>query len=109
MAEKDKHVKPSGPLVDFYLAANAQYKKGERIPLSVNGFEYTCTVGSRQKLPKEVVDVLQNAKSRTERVKTSIYDPEKGGVPRKQEDFYKPEKDYVYHSEFDVEILSVKD
>lgn len=103
------HEKPGGPMIEFYLAANAQYEKGEVIPVSVNGHNYYAKVGERQMLPKDVVDVLKNSKSKTAKVKTGNYDPDRGGVPRKQELFYQAEKDYVYQCEFDIEELAIHD
>lgn len=105
MAKGKSYPKPSGPEVEFYLGANAQYDKGERIPIHINGYDYEAVVGSRNKLPKEVVEVLQNAKSQTKVVDLERYDPSKGGVPRKEKDFYNPATGFVYQSEWDVEIL----
>lgn len=105
----DKHIAPGGPEVEFYLGANGQYQKGEGIPINVNGHKHWAVVGQRNKLPQEALEVLQNAKSKTEVPDLSQYDPSKRGMPRKQEDFYMPKTDYVYQSDFDIEILSVKD
>lgn len=105
----DKHTKPGGPEVDFYLAANGQYRKGEAVPISVNGFEYIAKVGQRNTLPQEVLEVLQNAKSRTEVPDLASVDPDKRGMPRRQEDFYNPKKDYQYQCDFDIEVLGTRD
>lgn len=107
--KKDKHVRPGGPEVEFYLGANSQYKKGEEIPLDINGHKYGVIVGQRNKLPKEALEVLQNAKSQTEVPALSQYDPTRRGMPRKQEDFFRPKTEYVYQSDFDIEILKVND
>ena len=107
--EADKHAKPCGPMVEFYFAASGQYRKGERIPVSVNGHRYTAVVGQKNTLPSEVVEVLQEAKSRTLVPKVDEYDPSKRGVPRKEEDFFNVKKDYVYQSDFDIEILNIHD
>lgn len=111
MAErrKDKHVAPGGPEVEFYLGANGQYTKGEEIPINVNGHKHYVVVGQRNKLPQQALEVLQNAKSQTQVPDLKQYDPTKQGMPRKQEDFYRPKTEYVYQSDFDIEILNVKD
>lgn len=106
---KDKHIPPGGPEVEFYLSANGQYRKGEEIPLNINGHKHHVVVGQRNKLPQEALEVLQNAKSKTEVPDLNAVDPSRRGVPRKQEDFYNPKKDYVYQSDFDIEILNVRD
>lgn len=106
---KDKHCKPSGPEVEFYLGANSQYQKGEEIPVKVNGYEYGVIVGQRNKLPQEVLEVLQNAKSQTEVPSLDAVDPHRRGVPRKQEDFFRPKTEYTYQSDFDIEVLGVRD
>jgi len=108
MADTDKHCKPSGPMVDFFFSASGQYKKGERIPVKVNGFEYYAIVGQRNKLPKDVVAVLQNAKSSTIVPDLSRVNPDRGGLPRKQEDFFNPSTTVDYQSDFDIEILGEK-
>ncbi len=100
-----KHPKPSGEEVEFYLGASSQYRKGERIPIRINDYKYEAIVGHRNTLPREVVQVLQDAKSQTEVPKLSKYDPAGRGVPRSQEDFYTPDKEVVYQSDFDIEIL----
>ena len=98
--------KPGGPEVEFVLMANDQYKKGEHIPLNVNGYEHHVVVGGRNKLPQDVLQVLLDAKSKTQVTDTDRYDPSRGGVPRKQEDFYNPVKKDVYQCEYDIEILN---
>ena len=105
----DKHQKAGGPVVDFYLAANSQYKKGEAIPIKVNGHKEWVVVGQRNKLPQGALEVLQNAKSKTKVPNLKEYDPSQRGMPRKQEDFYNPKEDYVYQSDFDIEIIKVHD
>jgi hypothetical protein len=108
-APEKKHEKPSGPIVEFYFAASGQYRKGERIPVSVNGHRYVAVVGQKNSLPSEVVEVLQEAKSRTLVPDVSEYDPAKRGMPRKEEDFFNPKKEYTYQSDFDLEILNIRD
>lgn len=108
MSKDDKHCKPGGPVTEFFLSANGQYKKGERIPIKVNGYEYYAEVGRRNKLPKEVVQVLQNAKSSTVVPDLSRTNPDRGGMPRKQEEFFNPSTTVDYQSDFDVEILGEK-
>ncbi len=106
----DKHIAPGGPEVEFFLGANGQYKKGEAIPISVNGTTtHWAVVGQKNKLPQEALEVLQNAKSKTAVPDLNQYDPTRRGVPRKQEDFYNPKMDYVYQSDFDIEVLKVND
>lgn len=110
MAETRKHPDAGGPEVEFYLGANSQYQKGEAIPIRVNGGKkHWAVVGQRNKLPREALEVLQNAKSRTEVPDLEKYDPTRRGMPRKQEDFYNPKTEYVYQSDFDIEILTVRD
>lgn len=104
-----KHQRPEGPEVDFYLGANAQYKKGERVPVVINGHRYNVVVGAKNTMPSEVVEVLQEAKSRTQVPDLASYDPSRRGVPRKEEEFFNPKQDYVYQSDFDVEILNIRD
>lgn len=106
---KDKHGAPGGPEVEFYLGANPQYKKGEAIPINVNGHKHWVVVGQRNTLPQDALEVLQNAKSQTEVPKLDEYDPARRGVPRKQEDFYNPKTEFVYQSDYDIEILKVHD
>lgn len=101
----DKHVKPSGGMVECYVAANDQYKKGETIPVTVNGYRYEVTIGSRNTIPQEVLSVLQNAKSKTAVPDLEAYDPSRGGVPRKQEDFFRGKQKFVEQSEWDIEVL----
>jgi len=101
-----KHVKPSGRDVEFFLSANNQYRKGEHIPVSINGFDYVATVGQRNTLPEEVVAVLKNAKSSTTVPELDRYNPDKGGMPRRQEEFFRPRTEVVYQSDFDIEELN---
>jgi hypothetical protein len=100
-----KHGKPSGDEVEFFLSANNQYKKGEQIPIIVNGHEFVAVVGQRNKLPDDVVSVLRNAKSSTAVPELGRYNPDKGGMPRRQEDFFRPKTEVVYQSDFDIEEL----
>lgn len=102
----DKHCKPSGDEVEFFLSANNQYKKGERIPIDVNGYKYVAVVGNRNRLPEEVVSVLKNARSSTTVPELERYNPDKGGMPRKQEEFFRPHTEVVYQSDFDIEVLN---
>lgn len=109
MATERNHPRPNGPDVDFYLGANPQYAKGESIPINVNGHTYEAKVGQRNILPKEVVAVLQDAKSRTVVVDRKAYDPAEGGLPRDQSQFFAPKTTHVYQSEFDIEVIKVLD
>jgi hypothetical protein len=104
-----KYPAPGGPDVEFVLMANSQYKKGECIPIDINGYKHYAVVGQKNTLPQQVLQALQDAKSRTEVVDTEQYDPTRGGMPRKQEDFYAPKKTHVYQSEYDIEIIKVHD
>lgn len=101
----ESHPAPGGPPVEFFLSANAQYKKGEAIPMNINGHKHYVVVGQRNTLPKEALQVLLDAKSATSVPDVDKYDPRRGGTPRKQEDFYNPQTKVVYTSEYDVEIL----
>lgn len=107
MARSEQHPKPNGPDVDFYLGANSQYTKGEVIPININGHTFEARVGQRNVLPKEVMQVLQDAKSRTMVVDRKQYDPAEGGKPREQADFFAPKTTHVYQSEFDIEVIKV--
>lgn len=100
-----KHERPSGDEVEFFLSANNQYKKGEEIPITVNGHTFVATVGQRNRLPDDVVSVLRNAKSATTVPELGRYNPDKGGMPRKQEDFFRPKTEVTYQSDFDIEEL----
>lgn len=102
----DKHVRPSGDEEEFFLSANNQYKKGERIPITVNGFHFEATVGQRNRLPKDVVDVLRNARSSTKVPELDRYNPDKGGMPRSQAEFFRPTTEVVYQADFDIEKLN---
>lgn len=102
---KEKHPRPSGEEVEFYLGASAQYKKGERIPIKINDYVYEAKVGQRNKLPQQVVQVLLDAKSQTEVPDLGKYDPTGMGTPRHQDAFYNPDKEVVYQGDFDIEIL----
>jgi hypothetical protein len=102
----EKHPKPSGKEVEFFLSANSQYKKGERIPVKVNGYRYEAVIGQRNRLPEEVVSVLKNAKSSTSVPELDRYNPDQGGMPRKQSDFFRPSTQVVYQSDFDIEVLN---
>jgi hypothetical protein len=97
--------KPGGEIIKFYLPPNAQYKKGERIPININGYSYSAIVGEKQELPEDVLLVLENAKSRTVVPNMEKYDPDRYGVPRPQEQFFNPESKVVYQSDFDIERL----
>ena len=99
------HPAPGGPDVEFFLSANSQYKKGEMVPMSINGHKHYVVIGQRNTLPKEALQVLLDAKSSTRVVDTEKYDPHRGGMPRKQEDFYNPQTKVVYQQEYDVEII----
>ncbi len=83
-----------------------EFKKGERIRVDINGYKYDAVVGSRNRLPEEVVAVLKNAKSSTTVPELERYNPDKGGMPRKQEDFFRPQTEVVYQSDFDIEELN---
>ena len=99
--------KPGGEIIKFYLPTNKQYdKKGEELTLVHNGFEYTVRVGEKNELPEEVlVNMLENNESKTVVPDWEKYDPERGGVPRKAEDFYKGAKKIHYQKDFDIERL----
>lgn len=104
-----KHGRPEGPEVEFYLGANSQYKKGERIPVKVNGHRYLVTVGAKNSMPSEVVEVLQEAKSHTLVPDLDRYDPSRRGVPRKEEEFGNVQRKVSEQSDFDIEILNIRD
>jgi hypothetical protein len=97
--------KPGGDIIKFYLPPNEQYKKGERIPININGYQYVAVVGAKQELPADVVEVLENAKSRTAVPNLEKYDPERYGTPRSQDQFFNPEMKLVYQQDFDIQRL----
>lgn len=103
---EQKHPKPSGEMVEFFLSANNQYKKGERIPVIINGHRYEAKVGQRNTLPAEVVAILKNCQSSTTVPELDRYNPDKGGMPRKQEEFFNPQTEVAYQSDFDIEVLN---
>lgn len=65
-----KHPKPSGPMVEFYLGRTLRGQqignKAQVVPINVNGYKFEAVMGQRNRLPREVVQVLQNAKSQTQ-------------------------------------------
>lgn len=97
--------KPNGPMVEWYLGANDQYKHGERIPYSINGYNGEVTVGARNRTNKEVMELFKNTASRTSVVDVDKYQPSAGGVPRKAEDFFNPQMKVVEQCDFHIELL----
>jgi hypothetical protein len=97
--------KPGGEIIKFYLPPNEQWKKGERIPIQINGYDYVAVVGAKQELPSDVLEVLENSKSTTAVPNLEKYDPERYGTPRSQDAFFNPELKMVYQSNFDVQRL----
>jgi hypothetical protein len=100
-----RNEKPCGEIVKFYLPPNAQYRKGERIPVQINGYLYQPIVGETNEFPEEIVQVLEEAKSRTSVPDLDRYDPERYGVPRSQDEFFNPRMKAVYQQDFDIKRL----
>jgi hypothetical protein len=97
--------KPGGEIIKFFLSANSQYKKGECITLRLNGYEYPVTVGAKNELPEDVLKMLESNESKTVVPDFERYDPERGGIPRAKEDFYRGAKKFHYVKDFDIERL----
>lgn len=100
-----KHGKPQGELVEFYLPANEQYKKGYVLPYNINGHDGVAIVGAKNKAPREVVEMLKNCQSRTAVPKLKAVDPGQNGVPRDQAEFFNPKIEHIYQSDFDIAEL----
>ena len=105
IVQPNRNDKPGGEIVKFYLPPNEQYKKGERIPIQINGYNYMAIVGAKQELPSDVLEVLENARSRTIVPNLEKYDPEKYGAPRSQDQFFAPEGKMVSQQDFDIQRL----
>lgn len=95
-------------MVEWYLGANDQYKKGEHIPYSINGYNGYVTVGARNTTVKDVMTLFQSTASRTSVVDTKKYDPMHFGVPRDKDQFFNPDMRVVEQKDFDIEVLSEK-
>ena len=102
---KKDYPKPSGEMVTFYLGVPPQYKKGERLKLSINGYDYMVTFGQRNTAPSEIVALLKNCASRTSVPDLEKTDPSKRGVPRDSSQFFNPEMKVMEHFDYDVEVL----
>ncbi|NGZ94928.1 MAG: hypothetical protein CV089_02135 [Nitrospira sp. WS110] len=98
--------KPNRPLVTFYLAANQQYKKGERINVSIGGHNYHLTVGTKNTAPLEVYEEVRNSKSMCRVPNNEQTSPFEGGVPRDPHKTDIPLKDH-YIGDFDVEVIEM--
>lgn len=106
MAITKKHPKPDGPMTEFILMPNDQYKSGEAIPININGYAYQAVVGQRNKLPKDVLSALQDAKSTATAVPDlDKSDPYAGRQPRSQEDLYRPPQKWHYQNNWQIEVL----
>jgi len=102
-----KHVNPeeSGELVEFYLERQQFMDPTKRhsIPVTVNGYPYEAVFGEKNILPKDVVKVLQNAKSaihpmpNTEMVATAL-----GGQGRKQSNIMQTSQQVQYINDYNV-------
>lgn len=68
-------------------------EQGERqVPVSINGHAPKFfTMGKETTAPEEYIQVLENSQSTIRVIDSEKYDPERGGVPRRQRDFKKPE------------------
>ena len=108
--EKDrKHGKPNGPMVEFYLGRTIRGQqvgdKPQVVPINVNGYKYEAVMGQRNRLPKEVVEVLQNAKSQTRVV--DVEEAER--MPRKQGRFQDAPTRLEYASDYELDIIKEGD
>lgn len=65
------------PMVDFYLERQQFMDPAKRysVPINVNGYEFQAVFGERNRLPKSVVDVLKNARSRMSPLKGGMSTP----------------------------------
>ena len=101
--------KPNGPEVEFYLGKTLRGQSlGEKtqvIPINVNGHEYEAVMGQRNRLPKEVVDVLLNAKSQTRVVDVRAAEER----PRGQGAFGAPPTRNEYVQDYEIDIIKVSD
>lgn len=97
--------KAGGDLVEIYIPENGMYKEGHSIPYSINGYRGAVIVGKRCKVTQDVVTMLKQCKSNTAVPNLDAVDPDKRGVPRKQEDFYNVATKSHHQQDFKVEIL----
>lgn len=101
--------RPNGPEVEFYLGKTLRGQtlgdKPQVIPINVNGHEFQAVMGQRNRLPKEVVDVLLNAKSQT--TVTDVRAAE--DRPRHQSAFGAPPTRNEYVQDYEIDIIKVSD
>lgn len=98
------HPRPGGPPVEFYLGRSIrgiQVQEPQEVKINVNGFEYAAVTGQKNKLPKEVVDVLLNAKSGTRVV--DVAEAERN--PRSQSAFGRPPTKLEYLNDYEIEVI----
>ncbi len=105
-----KHPDPSkGEWVEFYLERQQFMDPSKRyvVPVNVNGYEFTAEFGKRQKLPKDVVEVLRNAKSVIAgkaggMSNAHAVDTARGGEGRAQTDILNGKTEYTYLNDYSV-------
>lgn len=101
--------RPNGPETEFYLGKGIRgvqgMEEGEVLPINVNGHTFEVQFGKKNKVPKEVYDVLMNAKSRTQ--VTDVREAEER--PRHQSAFGRPPVRHEYVQDYEVELLHISD
>lgn len=102
-----EHPNPAetSPMVDFYLERQQFMDPAKRytVPVTVNGYVFEAEFGVKNKLPKDVVDVLRNARSaihpmaNARKVEMAI-----GGDGRAQSDLLQPQQRVQYINDYNV-------
>ena len=100
-----KHGKPGGPMVEFYLGRTIRGQqigdKPQAIPINVNGHKFEAILGQRNRLPKDVVAVLQNSQSQTRVV--DVDQAERS--PRMQGRFQDAPTRLEYAHDYEIDII----
>ncbi len=99
--------RPHGAEVEFYLGRGVRgvqgTQDGEILPVNVNGHDYQVQFGKKNKVPKEVYDVLMNSQSRTRVV--DVREAEER--PRHQSAFGRPPVKEEYVRDYEIELINI--
>ncbi len=110
MAGKErKHEDPwkVGPMVNFYLAYQNGMDRSRRYvkELDINGFKATVEFGKDNLIPKQYVQLLQNAKSAVHPMAgTSRVETARGGEGRPASELLHSQQQVQYINDYDVVI-----
>ena len=104
---RTEHPNPEheSPMVEFYLERQQFMDPSKEyvITSNVNSYEFKATFGKMNRLPKNVVAVLKNAKSAIHPMKNaSKVDVARGGEGRSQSEFMQSQSEVKYINDYNI-------